>query len=142
MNTPLASGLRTVSLSGMRTQIFVTGLLILLIGIAGPAFLPKMPAFEFLRGGMTLGGALIICGIFMIRMYWHGLIGAGVVSLIGAGKGVMEIKATADFLAGNRERGIAPLVELGITVICLILLFRIVGILKAERTRRMLEAGH
>ena len=124
----------------MRTQIFASGILILLTGIVGAFLMPKMPGIEFLRGGVTLGGALVICGIFTIRMYWHGLIGAGVVALVGAAKGVMGIKALPDWFAGDRSRGAAPLLELGITILCVVLLFRVVGILKAERTRRMLEA--
>lgn len=123
----------------MRTQIFVTGALVIAIGIAGTPFLPKMPGFEFLRGAITLGGALVICGIFALKMPWHGLIGAGVVALIGAGKGVMGLKDVPDFLAGDRSRGPAPLLELGITVICVVLMLRVVKILSAERTRRMLE---
>ncbi len=125
----------------MRIQIFATGLLILATGIIGLALMPRMPGFEFLRGGMTLGGALLICGFFTIRMYWHGLIGAGVVSLLGAGKGLLGIMAVPQWISGDRSRGVAPLLELGITVLCLVLLFRIVGLLKAERTRRILETG-
>lgn len=125
----------------MRIHIFATGAVVLLAGLSGLLFLPKMPGFEFLRGGLTLGGALLICGFFTISMFWHGLIGAGIVSLIGAGKGIMGLKDVTDFIAGDRSRGIAPLLEVGITLICLILLFRVIGVLKAERTRRMLESG-
>lgn len=124
----------------MRTQIFATGLLILAVGIAGLFFLPKMPGFEFLRGGLTLGGALLICGFFTIRMYWHGLIGAGVVALIGAGKGLMGTMSVADWFTGDRSRGFAPLLELGITALCVVLLLRVLRALQAERTRRMLES--
>ncbi len=125
----------------MRAHIFLTGILILAAGIAGMSILPKMPGFEFLRGGMTLGGALVICGIFTIRMYWHGVIGAGIISLIGTGKGLMGIKAVPDWFAGDRSRGIAPLMELGITVLCVVLLLRVLKALQAERTRRILEAN-
>jgi len=137
----LASGPRCVSLSGMRTHIFLTGILILAAGIAGMSFLPKMPGFEFLRGGLTLGGALVICGIFTIRMYWHGIIGAGIVSLIGTGKGLMGIMAVPDWFRGDRTRGIAPFLELGILILCMVLLLRVLKALQAERTRRMLEAN-
>lgn len=125
----------------MRIHLFVTGGLILAAGISGLFLLPKMPAFEFFRGAMTLGGALVICGIFTLSMYWHGLIGGGVVSLIGAGKGLLGLKDVSDFLSGDRSRGIAPFIELAITLLCIVLLFRIVSALKAERTRRMLESG-
>jgi len=123
----------------MRVQVFLSGVLVLAIGIAGAQFLPKMPGIEFLRGALTLGGALLICGFFMIKMPWHGIIGAGVVGLLGAAKGVMGLKGLPDYLMGDRSRGIAPLLEVAIMVLCLILVFRVVGVLKAERTRRMLE---
>lgn len=126
----------------MRVQVFLSGVLVLAIGIVGTQFMPKMPGFEFLRGALTLGGALLICGFFMIRMPWHGIIGAGIVSLLGAAKGVMGLKDLPDFLSGDRSRGIAPLVEIGITVICVILLMRVLKILSVERTRRMLEADN
>lgn len=124
----------------MRTQIFLTGIFILAAGITGLFILPKMPGFEFLRGGLTLGGALIICGIFTIKMYWHGIIGAGVIALIGTGKGLMGLKGVPDWFAGDHSRGMAPFLELVITFLCLILLLRVLRALQAERTRRMLAA--
>jgi hypothetical protein len=141
-NARLARGSSCVSFSVMRAHILLTGFLILVAGISGMSFLPKMPGFEFLRGGLTLGGALVICGIFTFRMYWHGIIGAGIVSLIGTGKGLMGIKGVADWFNGDRSRGIAPILELGITVLCVILLLRVLKVLQAERTRRILEAGN
>jgi hypothetical protein len=140
-NARLASGPGCVSFSAMRVHILFTGILILVVGIAGMSFLPMMPGFEFLRGGLTLGGALLICGIFTFRMNWHGIIGAGIVSLIGTGKGLMGLKGVSDWFTGDRSRGIAPLLELGITILCAVLLLRVLKALQAERTRRMLESG-
>ncbi len=124
----------------MRTHILVTGFLILIAGIAGLFVIPKLPAMEFFRGAATLGGALIICGFFTLNSYWYGVIGAGVISLIGAGKGLLGISGMKDFVTGQSNRGIAPPIELIITIGCLVLLFRCVSAMKAERTRRMLEA--
>jgi hypothetical protein len=124
----------------MRAQILVTGFLILLAGIAGLFLLPKMPAMEFFRGAGTLGGALVICGFFTLNSFWYGVIGAGVISLIGAGKGLLGLAEMKDFLTGQSHRGFAPPVELAITIACLVLLFRCVSAMKAERTRRMLES--
>ena len=137
---PLASRSIPVSFSPMRLHIILTGIVILLVGIAGLFFLPKLPAMEFFRGGATLGGALVICGFFTFNSYWYGVIGAGVISLIGAGKGLLGIAGMKDFILGQSNRGIAPAIELGITVACIVLLFRCVSAMKAERTRRMLEA--
>ncbi len=33
-------------------------------------------------GSLTLGGGFIICGLFSIKMLWHGVIGAGVLALV------------------------------------------------------------
>lgn len=126
----------------MRIHVFLSGILVFAIGIAGTQFLPKMPGFEFLRGALTLGGALLICGFFMIKMPWHGIIGAGIVSLLGAAKGVMGLKDLPDYIGGDRSRGPAPLLEVGITIICVTLLLRVLRVLSAERTRRMLEADN
>ncbi len=41
---------------------------------------------------------------------------------------------------GDRPRGATPLLELGVTLICLILLVRIIQALQRERLRRMLES--
>ncbi len=125
----------------MRSHVFLSGILVIATGILAAQFIPKMPGFEFIRGALTLGGALLICGLFMIRMPWHGLIGAGIVSLLGAAKGVMGLQDFPDFISGDRSRGLAPVFELGITVIAVVLLFRIVGVLKRERIKRMLEQG-
>lgn len=124
----------------MRLHIILTGIVILLVGIAGLFFLPKLPAMEFFRGGATLGGALVICGFFTLNSYWYGVIGAGVISLIGAGKGLLGLSSMKDFILGQSNRGFAPPIELGITIACIVLLFRCVSAMKAERTRRMLEA--
>jgi hypothetical protein len=42
-------------------------------------------------------------------------------------------------MAGQGARGAAPVMEFGITAICLVLLLRILTALARERTRRMLE---
>ncbi len=125
----------------MRIHVFATAVLVIVLGAAGLQFIPKMAGFEFMRGILTLGGALFICGIFMIRMYWHGVIGAGVVALIGAGRGILNITDVFAWFSGERGRGVAPVLELAITVLCGVLVLRVVRVLLAERTRRMLEQG-
>jgi hypothetical protein len=124
----------------MRIHIFLSGVLIIAAGIAATQLLPKMQAFEFVRGALTLGGAFLICGLFTLRMHWHGVIGAGIVALLGAAKGVLNLKDFPDYLAGERSRGIAPIMEISITLICVIMLVRVLRVLSAERTRVMLES--
>jgi hypothetical protein len=72
-------------------------------------------------------------------MKWHGIIGGGVLGLLGAARGLGNLPDLAHFLAGDRERGSAPVLELGVTMICLILLFRTLAELYRERVRRMLD---
>ncbi|MCU0753175.1 MAG: hypothetical protein MUC40_09175 [Akkermansiaceae bacterium] len=72
-------------------------------------------------------------------MKWHGIIGAGVLALMGAARGLGNLPDLALFLSGERERGAAPVMELGITVVCLVLLARVLAALYRERIRRMLE---
>jgi len=123
----------------MLFHVFASGILIILTGIIGVPFVPKMPGFEVLRGALTLGGGLVICAVFMLKMPWHGLIGAGVVALLGAGKRILGLKDFPAFLAGDRSRGLAPVIEIGITLVCAVLVLKVVRVLMAERTRRMLD---
>jgi hypothetical protein len=101
--------------------------------------LEKDAAIGFLQGALTLGGGFIICGIFSLKMKWHGIIGGGVLALLGAARGLGNLPDLARFLSGERERGATPILELGVTIVCLVLLFRTLAELYRERIRRMLE---
>jgi hypothetical protein len=123
----------------MRYLIFVSGLVILAMGGVAMSVLSKTDGQGFLYGAMQLGGGLLICGIFAIRMPWHGIIGAGVIALLGTAKGMTNIPGLVKFLGGNREHGITPLLEIGVTAICFLLMLRVLATLQRERVRRMLE---
>jgi hypothetical protein len=123
----------------MRIQIFFCGVAVVALGMAAMRVLEKDAATGFLQGALTLGGGLIICGFFSLKMKWHGIIGAGVLALMGAARGLGNLPDLALFLSGERERGAAPVMELGITVVCLVLLARVLAALYRERIRRMLE---
>jgi hypothetical protein len=123
----------------MRFQIFFSGTLMLILGWVAMQFLERNDALAFLQGTLTLGGGIIICGLFSLKMKWHGIIGAGVLALLGAARGLANIPDFVKSLAGEGERGPAPAMELGVTVICLVLLLRVIAALQRERTRRMLE---
>ena len=101
--------------------------------------LEKNDALAFLQGTLTLGGGMIICGLFSLKMQWHGVIGAGVLALLGAARGLGNVPDFVKLLGGDHPRGPAPAMELGITVICLVLLFRVLRELQREKIRRMLE---
>ncbi|MCU0776346.1 MAG: hypothetical protein MUF86_01605 [Akkermansiaceae bacterium] len=123
----------------MRIQIFFCGVAVIALGMAAMRILEKDAATGFLQGALTLGGGLLICGFFSLKMKWHGIIGAGVLALMGAARGLGNLPDLALFLSGERERGAAPVMELGITVVCLVLLARVLAALYRERIRRMLE---
>lgn len=123
----------------MRFQIFFSGVAVVLLGMAATRMLERADAFAFMQGALTLGGGLLICGAFSLKMRWHGIIGAGVLALLGAARGLANLPDLANFLAGQRERGPAPVLELGITTVCLVLLLRVLAALQQERTRRMLK---
>jgi hypothetical protein len=123
----------------MRLQIFLSGLLILAMGASGLRLLERQESLAFLQGALTLGGGIVICGLFSLKAQWHGLIGAGVLALLGAARGFGNFPDLVKLAQGDRQRGPAPVMELGVTLICLFLLLRVLRALQRERTRRMLE---
>jgi hypothetical protein len=125
----------------MRFLIFLSGAAILALGVVAHRVLGKTEALAFIQGALTLGGGIIICGLFSLKMQWHGLIGAGVLALLGTARGAANLPDALKLLAGDRSRGPAPALELGVTALCLLLLARVLAALHRERTRRMLERG-
>ena len=123
----------------MRIQIYTSGATILALGGAAMRLLEKQEALAFLQGALTLGGGIIICGLFSLRNQWHGIIGAGVLALLGTARGFGNIPDLLKLAQGDHHRGPAPVMELGVTLICLVLLLRVLRALRRERTRRMLE---
>lgn len=123
----------------MRFQIFFSGAMILILGVMGMQLLAKNDALAFLQGALTLGGGMIICGLFSLKMQWHGIIGAGVLALLGAARGMSNVPDFVKLLGGDHARGPAPALELGVTLICSVLLLRVFRALQRERVRRMLE---
>lgn len=123
----------------MRLQVFLSGLLILAMGGSGMNLLERQESLAFLQGALTLGGGIVICGLFSLKAEWHGLIGAGVLALLGAARGFGNLPDLVKMAQGDRHRGPAPVMELGVTLICLFLLLRVLRALQRERTRRMLE---
>lgn len=129
----------------MRVHILISGALCLALGFYATTLLPKMEAFAMLHGALVLGGALIICGLFSLRMKWHGIIGAAVVSLLGAARGLGNLPDFINLLTGNLatekpSAGSAAALELGFSAICLSLLVASLRALQKERVRRLLES--
>ena len=121
--------------------ITLAGLAIAALGIIGLNTLEGDARFAMFGGCLTLGGALVIAGLFSIRMPAHGIIGAGVVALLGAARGLANLPDLAAFWIGERERAHAPLLEAAATIVCLIVLLHSMRWLFRERIRRMLEGS-
>lgn len=123
----------------MRAHVFASGMLVIALGVHALRGLSPTEVPGFLQEILTLGGALLICGAFSLGMRWHGVIGAGVVALLGAARGIGNLPDLAAWLAGERVRGSLPWTEAGITLVCAVLLARVIAALRREKIRRMLE---
>lgn len=123
----------------MRFHIFTSGLAVLALGFYGTTLLPEKEAIAMLHGVLTLGGAILICGFFSLKMQWHGIIGAGVIALLGAARGIGNLPDFIRLVSGDPSPGPRPALEFGFTLVCLMLLVRSVQALLRERTRRLLE---
>lgn len=123
----------------MRIHVFASGAAILALGWVAMRILGPPESWAFLQGAITLGGGIIICGLFSLKMQWHGLIGAGILALLGTARGCGNLPDLVKLAGGDHHRGPAPAMELGVTLICLLLLMRVLRALQRERTRRMLE---
>jgi len=128
-------------LTSMRFLLFLCGISVLALGGAalGSELIDHNQAMGFLVGALSLGGGLIISGLFSIRWYWHGLLGGGIMALLGFGRGVLNLPNLLHYLRGDRETGPLPVLETAITVISLLLLVATFKAVVAERHHRLLE---
>lgn len=129
----------------MRFLLFLCGISIIALGLAGPRVLDEKESMGFLQGALTLGGGIVISGLFSTRWFWHGVLGGGVMALLGFSRGLANLPSLPGFL---RERFVEkivdtdpmPLLECSVTLICLLLLVAVVKTLLAERRRKSIEA--
>lgn len=122
----------------MRLTILITGLLILALGFWATSLLPKKEAMAYLQGALTLGGGLLICAAFSLRMLWHGIVGAGVLSLLGMVRGLGNIPK---FFPPNTPNAQSYL-ELATTALSAALFARVLTALLQEKSRRQAQALH
>lgn len=124
----------------MRFHIFLSGAAVMALGLSALRALDRHEGLAFLTGALTLGGGMVICGLFSLKSRWHGVIGCGVLALLGAARGLPNLAALPKFWLGDRERGAAPLLESAVALICILLLVAVVRALYAERARRTLAS--
>lgn len=108
----------------MRILIFIGGILIAALGFV---VFQQTKDPTLLQGGLTLGGGLIICGLFSIKAKWHGITGAGILALLGAARTIPKL--------GEEPRWF----HVTAAAICVIVLVAAARCLLAERTRRSVE---
>ncbi|MBG7606463.1 MAG: hypothetical protein IZT59_00290 [Verrucomicrobia bacterium] len=123
----------------VRFSIFIAAAAIIGLGVIGMNQLDKDNGMAFLLGALTLGGGFLICGLFSLKMQWHGIVGAGVLALLGLGRGILNLPGIAQFFSGDRPRGSAPAFELATLIICAYLLLRIWQAWTRELIRRRME---
>jgi hypothetical protein len=124
--------------AAMRLPLFASGAAILALGFSALRLLEKEPGMGFFSGALTVGGGLLICAFFTIRMQWHGFIGGGIIALLGAARGLPNLAGLPGYLLGDRSRGPAPLLEAAVALICIALLIHVLRVLQRERIRRLL----
>lgn len=125
----------------MRNASLILGILIIAIGFAGKQMLPgRNESFSFLQGGLSLGGAFVICYFFARNNYWHGMIGSGVVALLGFCRSIVNAPKWFDWLQlASPKPPATPLLEMAVTVMCLWYFIKVLRLLLAERQRRLLS---
>lgn len=123
-------------MKGIRIAIFLAAATVIGLGFLGLRLLEKDDGMALLLGSLTLGGGILISGLFSLKMPWHGILAAGVLALLGFGRGVLNIPGFADYLGGGRERGIAPVLEAAVALVCIFLLLAVHREWSRERLRR------
>lgn len=119
----------------VRVFIFLAAAAVIGLGFYGTRILAKDDGMAFLLGCLTLGGGFLITGLFSLKMPWHGIIGAGVLALLGFGRGVLNFPGFAEYMIGQRDRGASPALELCVTLVCAMLLVRVIRAWATEKAR-------
>ncbi len=125
----------------MRFLIFLCGMAVVALGLSGARLGVAEVGLGFLIGGLTLGGALLICWLFSFHSYWHGVGGAAFLALLGFARGLGNLPALPGWVIGNRSSGAGPLIESAVTLICLLLLVAAARAWRAERVRKIQADG-
>jgi hypothetical protein len=124
----------------MRVVLIIVALVCAGLGLLGASGLDGPAALGYATTALTLAGALLICGLFSIKNFWHGIIGGGVVALIGAVHNARAILDALRGLASGQENVLPEACRASISVLCFALLAAVIKALLRERARRQLQA--
>ena len=122
--------------SAMRITILFTGIAIISLGFWSTTLLSEKESIAYLQGALTLGGGLLICAAFTIRMPWHGIIGAGILALLGFVRGLGNLPK----LVTDQPHTSLPFLELAITVLTASLFARVIVTLLKEKSHRSIQS--
>jgi len=122
----------------MRIFLIIVALACAGLGLLGATAIDGPAALGYAVTGLTLGGALLICGLFSLQNRWHGIIGGAVVALIGAVHNATAIAGTLHSLATGNGVPLAGLCRALISILCFALLAVVVRALLHERAKRQL----
>lgn len=125
----------------MRLALIIVALAIAGLGLLGSTALEAPAALGYATTGLTLGGAVLICGLFSLQNRWHGIIGGGVVALIGAVHNAPAIAGTAHSLASGNGIPLPDLCRAAISILCFALLTAVIRALLRERAQRQFESA-
>ncbi len=120
----------------MRTTLILAALACAGLVLLGSTALGGAAGLGYATTGLTLAGALLICGLFSLQNHWHGIIGGGVVALIGAVHNAPAGLAVLRGLATGDGAPLPGLCRTAISLLCLALLAAVIRALLRERARR------
>ncbi len=124
----------------MRVLLLVSGLAMIGIGVASLMVIEeKAMALSFFKGAVTLGGAWLICVIYMRQSHWHGVIGGGIVALLAACRSSWNFPSWLQWIAKQCPMPATPVLEFFTAVVSSAIVVTCVRVLFAEKTRRLVE---
>jgi len=125
----------------MRLTLIIAGLACAGLGLLGASGLEAQAALGYATTGFTLGGALLICGLFSLKNFWHGIIGGGVVALIGAVHNATAVVDLFRGLATGAGLQLPDACQASISILCFAMLAAVIRALLRERMKRQLESA-
>ena len=132
---------RMITPKSMRLCLLAAILLLAVLCSMALSWQEKKAGLPLLLGGLSLGGAWLICLVFSLRDYWHGVIGAGAVALLTFTRALPQLRQLGDWLNSPPPRA-APvaLIEVAIAGLAAIVFVIAAKAVMDERERRLIDS--